>query len=91
MNRTDIADEIHVKSGLSRQKSEEVLQLMLDAISNALKAGVEVKLRNFGTFSVRRSASRVARNPQTGEEVIITERLTPVFKPSSQLKQLIRR
>ena len=54
---------------------------MFELMSDALSRGDKIDLRGFGTFSVRESAARTGRNPQTGE-LIVPARKTPGFKPA---------
>lgn len=51
----------------------------------ALERGEAVKLRAFGTFSVRSKRPRVGRNPKTGAEYPISARRVLTFKPSPRL------
>jgi integration host factor subunit beta len=46
-----------------------------------------VELRNFGVFEVRWRKARWARNPRTGETVMVPKRCTVIFKPGQVLKQ----
>jgi integration host factor subunit alpha len=45
----------------------------------------------FGTFSVRKKAARIGRNPKTKEEVEITPRRVVTFKASDYLKEVIEK
>jgi nucleoid DNA-binding protein len=62
---------------------------LLAAISKALSDGHHLEIRGFGTFKVRERRARRARNPRSGEEVLVPAKLVPVFKPSKELKTLI--
>ncbi len=46
---------------------------------------VDIEIRGFGTFKVRRRKARTARNPRTGEAVQVSPRVAPALKPSSHL------
>ena len=52
LTRSQIARTIADEIGLSLEESSEVISALTDAISNALKAGNEVQIRNFGRFRV---------------------------------------
>jgi nucleoid DNA-binding protein len=58
-----------------------IVQKTLDAIINVLAAEGRVELRNFGVFEVKKRKPRLARNPRTGEKVMVGERFTVTFKP----------
>ena len=85
----DLSDAVHTQVGLSRNESADLVESVLQHISDALVAGESVKISSFGTFSIRDKAARVGRNPKTGEEVPIEPRRVLVFKPSAVLKQRI--
>jgi len=70
---------------LSRAKAREILDAAFEEVSAALERGEQVKLRSFGTFSVRAKRERVGRNPKTGVEARITPRRVLTFKPSPVL------
>ena len=72
-----IADELdrtELETGLIVQKT-------LDAIINVLAEEGRVELRNFGVFEVRKRKPWPARNPRTGEKVMVGERARVTFKP----------
>ena len=72
-------------TGLSRQQAVEILEATLAEIRDALARGETVKLRSFGTLSVRSKRARVGRNPKTGIEAPITARRVLTFSASPVL------
>lgn len=89
LTRADIVDSIYREVGLSKRESADVLQMILDEITETLAKGETVKISSFGRFSVRQKKERTGRNPKTGIEVPISERTVAVFKPSQLLKKRI--
>ena len=75
--------------GLSRNESAQLVERVLEMMSDALVAGEQVKLSSFGTFSVRSKTARVGRNPKTGEEVPISPRRVLTFRPSHLMKDRV--
>jgi len=65
LTRMDLADAVHAQVGLSRNESADLVESVLNHVSDALVAGETVKISSFGTFSVRSKAARVGRNPKT--------------------------
>jgi integration host factor subunit beta len=49
-------------------------------------AGGRVELRGFGAFTVRERGARTGRNPRTGAEVPVTDKLFPMFKPGKAMQ-----
>ncbi|MCA0432515.1 MAG: integration host factor subunit alpha [Proteobacteria bacterium] len=89
LTRADLAETVHRDIGLSRTESAEMVNTVLDLVSEALVQGQSVKLSSFGTFLVRAKRERLGRNPKTGEEVPITPRRVLVFRPSQVMKNVI--
>ncbi len=89
ITRADLAEAVYQQVGLSRNESADLVEVLLNEISNTLIAGDNVKISSFGSFTIREKGERVGRNPKTGEEVPIEPRRVMVFKPSNILKQRI--
>ncbi|KJS37639.1 MAG: integration host factor subunit alpha [Rhodospirillaceae bacterium BRH_c57] len=89
ITRAQLSESVYQEVGLSRNESAELLEMVLDEISNALAEGEAVKISSFGSFSVREKGQRIGRNPKTGEEVPILPRRVLVFRPSQLLKAQI--
>lgn len=91
LTRADITEALFQEIGLTRKDSGEILDMILEEISDNLSQGNDVKLSSFGTFSLRDKKSRVGRNPKTGVEAEITSRRVISFKPSQTMRKIINR
>ncbi len=89
LTRSDLAETINRKMGLSRAESLDLVESILEKMSTALEAGENVKISGFGTFVLRDKRERVGRNPKTGIEVPITPRRVLTFRASQLLKERI--
>jgi integration host factor subunit beta len=89
MTKADLVEEISAKTNVSKNHTAIIVDDLLEAISKALSEGHHLEIRGFGTFKVRERRARRARNPRSGEEVLVPAKLVPVFKPSKELKALI--
>ena len=89
LTRADLAETINRRMGLSRAESLEMVEAILEKMSNALEAGENVKISGFGTFVLRDKRERIGRNPKTGVEVPITPRRVMTFRASQLLKEKI--
>jgi len=89
VTRADLCEAVYQKVGLSRTESAQLVERVLQEITDCLEKGETVKLSSFGSFIVRSKGERVGRNPKTGEEVPISPRRVMVFKPSNILKARI--
>ena len=89
LTRMDLSEAVFREVGLSRNESAELVETVLNLMSNALIRGEQVKISSFGTFSVRDKKARIGRNPKTGEEVPITPRRVLTFRPSHLMKERV--
>ena len=89
LTRMDLSEAVFREVGLSRNESADLVESVLQHMSDALVAGEQVKVSSFGTFSVRDKAARVGRNPKTGEEVPIQPRRVLTFRPSHLMKERV--
>jgi integration host factor subunit alpha len=85
----DLSEAVFREVGLSRNESAQLVERVLELMSDALVRGEQVKVSSFGTFSVRSKTARIGRNPKTGEEVPITPRRVLTFRPSHLMKDRV--
>jgi integration host factor subunit alpha len=91
LTRADLAESVYEQVGLSRNESSDLVEQVLDEVSNTLIAGRGVKISSFGSFSIREKGERIGRNPKTGVEVPILPRKVLVFRASHVLKDRINK
>ncbi|GAA6187288.1 integration host factor subunit alpha [Litorivita sp. NS0012-18] len=89
LTRMDLSEAVFREVGLSRNDSAQLVESLLEHMSDALVKGEQVKISSFGTFSVREKAARIGRNPKTGEEVPINPRRVLTFRPSHLMKDRV--
>ena len=89
MTKADIIERIAVGTGLTRVETEAVLDGFFYTVISALAEGNSVELRGFGSFRLRERAARIARNPQTGEQVAVPAHVVPVFKPAKSFREKV--
>ena len=78
--KRDMAERIAEKCGITGVQAKAMVQHTLDELVSTLIQEGRIELRNFGVFSVVESAPRKARNPRTGETVMVPARRTVKFK-----------
>ena len=74
---------------LTARESADVVNSIVDIVSETLASNQEVKISGFGRFYLRDKNARKGRNPQTGEEIEIRARRVLGFKASDSLRQTI--
>ncbi len=89
VTRAQLSEAVYQEVGLSRNESAQLVEFVLEEISNALVRGEVVKISSFGSFSIRHKGQRIGRNPKTGEEVPILSRMVLVFRASQVLKSRV--
>lgn len=89
MTKADIVDTLANEFELSKRQVNELVDMFLDEITQALKAGDKVQLIPFGSFTIRERKARTGRNPQTGELLKIAARKVPAFTAGKGLKDAI--
>ncbi len=90
VTRANLSDAVYQEVGLSRKESAELVDSVLNEISDALVRGETIKLSSFGSFMIRQKGERVGRNPKTGEEAPILPRRVLVFRASPALKERVK-
>ena len=86
IKKSDIAQNISSKASIFESTSKKFISSFIDIImlnSNDR----DVKIANFGTFLNKVTPQRMGRNPRTGEEHIITERVKLKFIVSNKVKE----
>jgi integration host factor subunit beta len=66
---------------------ENIVNAILDEITDALAQGNRVELRGFGAFSVKHRDARLGRNPRTGAHVSVDEKAVPFFKTGKEMRE----
>ncbi len=90
MTRSDLVAQLADRfSQLTHRDTELAVKTILDAMSAALAKGHRIEIRGFGSFSINRRPPRVGRNPRSGEQVVISEKLVPHFKPGKALREAV--
>lgn len=87
MTKADIVERIYKEAGFSKKEAAELVDMVFKIIKDTLAKGEKVKISGFGNFSIRDKATRVGRNPQTGQAMEISARRVLTFKPSQILKE----
>lgn len=95
MNKTEMAEKLAKKCGLTQAKAAEVVNCIFDSkpgqgiIAVELDAGRKVQIGGFGAFATKRRAARQGRNPATGETIMIAAKKYVTFKAAKGLKDRV--
>ena len=89
LTKSDIAQNIAKNTGISNQDSKALLDNFIEQIKFSLKNKISVKISNFGTFEVKKTPSRIGRNPKTKEEYMISARNRITLNASKNIKDFL--
>ncbi len=90
MTKADLVEAVYDRlDGFSKKESAELVESVFETMKETLGRGSKIKISGFGNFIVREKKARVGRNPQTGEEIMISARRVLTFKPSQVLKNAL--
>ena len=87
LTKADIVERVYKEAGFSKKEAADLVDLVFKVVKETLSKGEKVKISGFGNFSIRDKATRVGRNPQTGDAMDISARIVLTFKPSQVLKE----
>lgn len=75
---------------LTQQTISEILQALIDEITETLAAGDAVVMRKFGAFEVRELKAKLGRNPKNPTSTVkIPARAAVKFKPGKEMKEKV--
>lgn len=89
MNKSELIEAVANSAELSKASAGKVVDSVIAAITDSLKAGDQVTIAGFGTFLVRHREARSGRNPRTGETMQIKASNAPSFKAGKALKDAV--
>lgn len=90
MTKKELVEKVSKKVGLTRKTAEQAVNAIFGNIRDAMIKGDKVVITGFGTFKVRKRATRTGRNPQTGSSIKISGHKLPGFTAGKTLKRLFK-
>ena len=85
ITKKDIVEDISLRTGLTQVETKTIVESFLDALVKGLMQGNNIEIRGFGRFKLKERKQRSARNPRTGETVVINAGTKPIFEASKEL------
>ena len=87
MNKADLTEVLADRAGIPKVRAASYINLLTDAIVEALVRGDKVTLSDFGTFTVSQRRAFSGHNPKNGEAINVPARRIPVFRAGKGLKK----
>lgn len=89
MTKRELVIRVANKLGMTQSDVSRIIEGTFDMISQSLAEGCRWELRDFGVFEIKTRASRIGRNPRTGDQVPVPERRVVTFRPGKKMKELV--
>ncbi len=89
MNKVELINEVAQSTGFTKKDIKQVLESVQNVTYNALLNGDIVKLIDGVTLSVVRKEARTARNPRTGETIMVDAKNAVKCKFSKTIKDAV--
>ena len=97
MIKAELVNKLTIKTGVERKVVSAVIEMFMDTIKNSLEKGENVYLREFGTFAIKKKASKKARNIVKIDDGYVTTTITvpahtiPSFKPAKKFIDRVKK
>jgi nucleoid DNA-binding protein len=85
--KRELVKSIAERTALTQAQASDVVRALLEAVVEQVLDEGRIELRNFGVFELRVRAARKARNPRTGEVLVVPERQAVVFRPGRAFEE----
>ncbi len=89
MNKSELVERLSLENNLTYKKSEQIVNLIFDTMSQALIDEDRIEIRGFGSFLVKDYKAYMGRNPKTGEIIEVAEKKLPFFKVGKELRERV--
>lgn len=86
MNKTELAEKIAQETGGNVSGVLDVLDSFFGIVAESLRAGENVVIRDFGTFTVKNAQSKKGYDFNAGKVVDIPARKVPFLRFSKSIK-----
>ena len=87
MTKSELIEAISLKENLTHNNASEIVNMIFDGFTNALKKGERIEIRGFGSFTVRKYKAYRGRNPKTGARIQVKPKKSPFFKVGKELRE----
>ena len=87
MNKQEMLRAVADKAGMTIKDTGIFYEAFVETLKETLATGEKVALVGFGTFNVKKKASRTAINPRTKEKVEVPATVSPSLKFGKNFKE----
>ena len=90
MTKADIVNEIAKSTGVEKVQVQQIVEAFMESVKDSLAENNNVYLRGFGSFIIKKRATKVARNISKNTTITIPEHNIPAFKPAKSFVAKIK-
>lgn len=90
MTTKELISKISSKCGITKVRTEELMNATIAAMQKELLDGKSVQLANFGTMEMKRKSAREVVHPSTKQRTLVPEKMQLTFKPSTATKEQLK-
>ena len=90
MRKIEVTAAITEKLGVEKIVVQGVVEAFIETIKNSLVNGENVYMRGFGSFIIKKRATKTGRNITKNTTIIIPEHFIPAFKPAKEFVEQVK-
>ena len=90
MKRAEFIKAVAEQAEMTQKAVKEVLEVMQEVAYGEMAKGEEVKIFDSVTLLGKEVPERTARNPQTGDEIVVPAHLAPKAKFGKGVKDFLK-
>ena len=90
MKNKELVTELAARMGWTAQEVTETLSVLSSVVSSRLVDNDTIYLQGFGQFEVKKKAERISVNTSNGKRYLVPQKLVPVFKPGTTVKNKLK-
>lgn len=90
INKKDLIKKLAKNTFLSQKEASMIFEELIDIMIAEFSSGEDISIVGFGKFYLYEHAPRPVRNPKTQEQMILDPYKSLKFKPSSNIKRLLK-
>ena len=90
MTKQELVRKISHETGIDQLTALASVEALMNIIKDTIESGENVYLRGFGTFNLKKRATKTARNITKKVSIIVPEHKIPSFKPSDTAVEILK-
>lgn len=90
LNKSDLIERLALKNPhMAEPLVEDAVRVIIEQMVDYLASDNRIEIRGFGSFSLHHRDPRQGRNPKTGDDVMVSAKAVPHFKPGKALRDAV--